>query len=265
MIGTTVQTVLAQASDPDNVIGWFTDRAGRDGSGAIPDQLWVTLWHSLAAAAVAVVVAVPIATVLAHYRKAELLSGWIVNLGRVIPTVAVLGMATLVSIRNGYGFEPWPILVALTVLAMPPVFANTYTAVRGVDRDVVDAARAMGMSERSVTTRVEMVLGAPIIITGIRVAVVQLVATEGIGAYFGGDGLGTYIFLGLAAGPIEQVQAGAILIAGTAMACDFVLWVTSKLLFRRRGVGSSRRSAGADVQAEPIRSSDRLSTTEATT
>ena len=147
---------------------------------------------------------------------------------------------------------------------MPPVFANTYTAIRGVDRDVVDAARAMGMSERSVTTRVEMVLGAPIIITGIRVAVVQLVATEGIGAYFGGDGLGTYIFLGLASGPIEQVQAGAILIAGTAMACDFVLWVTSRLLFRRHGLGSSRRSAGADVQAEPIRSSDRLAT-EATT
>src|SRR4029077_19933092 len=101
----SMQGVLAQTSNPDNVIDWFRDRVGRDGSGAIPDQLWVTLWHSLVAAAVAVLVALPIATVLAHYRKAEVLSGWIVNLGRVIPTVAVLGMATLVSIRNGYGFE----------------------------------------------------------------------------------------------------------------------------------------------------------------
>lgn len=264
MLHTALHTVLAQTSNPDNVIDWFRDRAGRAGSGAIPSQLWITLWHSLAAAAIAVVVAVPIATVLAHHRKAELLSGWIVNLGRVIPTVAVLGVATLVSIRNGFGFEPWPILVALTVLAMPPVFANTYTGIRGVDPDVVDAARAMGMGERSIIGRVEVPLAAPIIVTGIRVAVVQLVATEALGAYFGGSGLGTYIFLGLAAGPIEQVQAGAILIAGTAMACDFVLWLTSKLVFRGRGV-SSRRSARTDLQAQPVRSADRQPTTEATT
>ena len=115
------------AADPTNVFQWLGDSSERMGSGPIPAQAWITIWHSLAATTIAIVLAVPLAAWLAHNRKAELLSAWIVNIGRVIPTVTIVAVAVLVSLRNGFGFEPWPILIALVAMALPPIFANTNT------------------------------------------------------------------------------------------------------------------------------------------
>jgi osmoprotectant transport system permease protein len=238
----------APVADPTNVIEWFQRRSLRTSSGPIPDQLWLTLWHSLAAVAIAVVVAVPLALVLAHYRRAEALSGAVVNLGRVVPTTAIVGIAVLVSLRNGLGYEPWPIIVALVLLGLPPVFANTYTAIRGVDRDAVEAARAMGLTESRIMRAIELPLGLPVILTGIRVALVQLVATEAIGSYFGGEGLGAYIRQGFANDSIAQIQAGAILVAGLATACDLVLWIATRPFTRRGSASRARRDATIDVQ-----------------
>lgn len=232
------------ASDPTNVVQWLQDPTERAGSGAIPGQLWITLWHSVAATLIAVVLAVPLALVLAHHRKAELLSAWVVNIGRVIPTVTIIGVAVLVSLRNGYGFEPWPILIALVAMALPPIFANTYTAVRGVDDNVVSAARAIGTTESSIMTRVELPLALPVLLTGIRVAAVQVVATEVIGAFFGGEGLGAYIRQGIGNRDIYEVQAGALIITATAMSLDLALWLLSKVLVPRGVRTSRRRSPG---------------------
>jgi len=218
------------AAEPTNVIEWLQDSTQRAGSGAIPEQLWITLWHSVAATLFAIAIAVPLALVLAHYRRAELLSAWIVNIGRVIPTVTIIGVVVLVSLRNGYGFEPWPILIALVAMALPPIFANTYTAVRVVDENVVGAARAIGTTEASIMGRVELPLALPVILTGVRVAAVQVVATEVIGAFFGGEGLGAYIRQGLGNQDIYEVQAGALIITGAAMTLDLVLWLLSKAL-----------------------------------
>lgn len=218
------------AADPTNVVGWLRDSSQRSGSGAIPDQLWITMWHSLAAIAFAVALAMPSALVLAHYRKAELVSAWVVNIGRVIPTVSIIGVVVLVSLRNGYGFEPWPVLIALVAMALPPIFANTYTAVRSVDADVVEAARAIGTGERSIIGRVELPLALPVVLAGVRVAAVQVVATEVIGAFFGGEGLGAYIRQGIGNRDIYEVQAGALIITAAAMTVDLALWLSSKVV-----------------------------------
>lgn len=231
------------AADPTNVVQWLQDSSQRQGSGAIPEQLWITLWHSVVATLIAVAIAVPLALVLAHYRKAELLSAWIVNIGRVIPTVTIIGVAVLVSLRNGYGFEPWPILIALVAMALPPIFANTYTAVRGVDEHVVSAARAIGTTEAAIMTRVELPLALPVLLTGIRVASVQVVATEVIGAFFGGEGLGAYIRQGIGNRDIYEVQAGALLITALAMSIDLLLWLFAKAV-TPAGVRAGRRRAG---------------------
>ena len=196
-------------SPPSNVIQWFTKESFRTRSGAIPHQVWLTVWHSAAALVIAVLIAVPLAIVLAHYRRGGVVVGWLVNTGRAIPTVAILGVAVIVSLRLGYGFEPWPIILSLVLLALPPLFANTYTAVGGVDASAVDAARAVGLSEWEIMSRIELPLGLPVLFVGLRTAAVQVVATEPIAALFGAEGLGAYIRQGLGNNDLYQIQAGA--------------------------------------------------------
>jgi osmoprotectant transport system permease protein len=161
--------------------------------------------------------------VLAHHRRGELTAAFFVSIGRAIPTVAVIGMAVIVSLRNGFGFEPWPIIIALVLLGVPPAFANTYAAVRGVDDGAVNAAVAMGATHRDVILRVELPLALPVILAGIRTATVQIVATEPLGAFFGGEGLGAYLRQGLSTREFSQVQAGALLVTAVAVGAE-LLW-----------------------------------------
>jgi osmoprotectant transport system permease protein len=139
-----------------------------------------------------------------------------VTLSRAVPTFAVAGLLVPISLRSGWGFEPWPIFIALLLLALPPIFLNTYTAIQQVDPGVVDAARAMGYSESNVLLRVELALATTVILAGVRVAAVTVVATEPIRAFLGGDGLGRYVRDGLGQNNDGLVIAGAMLIAGLA-------------------------------------------------
>jgi osmoprotectant transport system permease protein len=240
--------------EPTNVVEWFTHGAARAGRGQIPDQLWLTVWHSAVALAVVVLVAVPLGAVLAHHRRGELLASFLVSIGRAVPTVTVVGVAVIVSLRNGYGFEPWPIIVALVLLGLPPAFANTYAAVRSVDPGPVEAARAMGSTHRQVLLRVEVPLALPVVLAGVRTAAVQIVATEPLGAFFGGEGLGAYLRQGLATRDAYQVQAGAVLVAGVAIAAELALVVATRLLVPRgiRAAAPNRRARRSGPTAGPI-------------
>jgi osmoprotectant transport system permease protein len=227
--------VLAREGDATSVWDWFADRAARTNDGAIPTQLWLTVWHSAVAVLIVVALTVPIAVLLAHFRRAELSAAFFVSIGRAVPTVTVVGIAVIVSLRNGLGFEPWPIIVALVLLGIPPVFANTYAAVRGVEPSAVSAAVAMGATHRHVMRQVELPLALPIVLAGIRTATVQIVATEPLGAFFGGEGLGAYLRQGLSTREFSQVQAGALLVTGVALTAE-VLWVIASRLVLPKGV-----------------------------
>jgi osmoprotectant transport system permease protein len=236
-------SALAQPGpdQPTNVLQWFTHRAARTDFGRIPDQLWLTAWHSAVALVVVVGVAVPLGAVLAHHRRGELLASFLVSLGRAVPTVTVVGIAVIVSLRNGFGFEPWPIIVALILLGLPPAFANTYAAVRNVDDGPVGAARAMGSTHRQVLLRVELPLALPVVLAGVRTAAVQIVATEPLGAFFGGEGLGAYLRQGLSIRDSYQVQAGALLVAGVAISVELFLVLTARLLVPK-GIRATART-----------------------
>ncbi len=186
------------------------------GEAGILTSLWDTVVLCSVVVVVATLIAVPLATVLAHYGRGELSVTWIVTLSRAVPTFAIAGLLVPVSLRRGWGFEPWPIFIALLLLALPPIYLNTYTAIKGVNRGVVDAARAMGFTERDVVFKVEMALGTAVILAGVRVAAVQVVATEPIRAFLGGDGLGRYVRDGLGQNNDNLLLAGAILVAGLA-------------------------------------------------
>ena len=242
---------LVGDGEPSNVVEWFTERAARTNAGAIPDQVWLTVWHSAVALVVVVLVAVPVAALLAHHRRGELVAAFAVSIGRAIPTVAVVGVMVIVSLRNGLGFEPWPIVIALVLLGLPPVFANTYAAVRGVDPGPVDASRAMGATDVQVLTRVELPLALPVVIAGIRTAAVQIVATEPLGAFFGGEGLGAYLRQGLSAQDSYQVQAGALLVTAVAIASELAL-VTGARLLLPKGVRAATPRRRARRRVDPV-------------
>jgi osmoprotectant transport system permease protein len=245
---------LLGIDEPTNVLEWFTHRAARADYGRIPDELWLTLWHSAVALAVVVVVAVPLGAVLAHHRRGELLASFLVSIGRAVPTITVVGVAVIVSLRNGFGFEPWPIIVALVLLGLPPAFANTYAAVRSVDAGPVEAARAMGSTHRQVLLRVELPLALPVVLAGVRTAAVQIVATEPLGAFFGGEGLGAYLRQGLASRDAYQVQAGALLVAGVAISVEVALVLAARVVVPAgiRKAGPGHRSRRPDVMLAPI-------------
>lgn len=223
-------TSLLLASEPTNVWQWLGDSSQRTVTGDIPSQVWTTLWHSVLAFAIAAGAAIPAAAVLAHFRKVEVLSSWLVNIGRVIPTVTIVAVFVIISLRNGYGFEPWPIVIALVLLALPPLYSNTYTAVRDASPEAVSAARAMGLTELQILRQVELPLATPLILAASRVAITQVVATEALAALFGGTGLGQYITFGLANRDIYEVQAGALLVAGLAMTVDLLFWAVTRFL-----------------------------------
>jgi osmoprotectant transport system permease protein len=235
---------VAGVNEPTNVIEWFTNTAARSNTGQIPDQLWLTVWHSAIALVVVVLIAVPIAAVLAHHRRGELAAAFAVSIGRAVPTVTVVGVMVIVSLRNGFGLEPWPIIIALILLGLPPVFANTYAAVRGVDPGPVGAARAMGSTHRQVLQRVELPLALPIVLAGVRTAAVQIIATEPLGAFFGGEGLGAYLRQGLSTRDTYQVQAGALLVTAAAVTVELTLVLLARFVVPRgiRAAAPGRRA-----------------------
>lgn len=240
------------STDPSNVWEWLRTPAERAVTGSIPHNLWLTLQHAGWAVLLSVVIAVPLAAWLAHIRRGELLASTLVNLGRVIPTLTILAVAVVVSLRQGYGFAPFPIVIALAAMCLPPIFANTYTAVREVPAETVAAAEAMGMSSVQVLWRVELPLALPLLLTGIRVALTQAIATEALGALFGGGGLGVYISLGLAANDNYAVQGGALLVAGAAMTADALLVVLTRAI-TPRGLRSTSTRRGRRARTALVR------------
>jgi osmoprotectant transport system permease protein len=211
-------TPFAQAPVPRDIgaFEWLLDPDRWTGTDGILASLADTVVLCAIVVVVATITMVPLASWLAHTRRGEVSVSWLVTLSRAIPTFAVAGLLVPISLRSGWGFEPWPIFIALLLLALPPIFLNTYTAIQQVDPGVVDAARAMGYGETEVLFRVELPLATSVILAGVRVAAVTVVATEPIRAFLGGDGLGRYVRDGLGQNNDGLVIGGAILIAGLA-------------------------------------------------
>jgi osmoprotectant transport system permease protein len=191
----------------------------------IPVRVLQHVELSLLGVALALIVALPVGMLIGHTRRGEFLAVSIANLGRAIPSFAILSLVFLIMLqvepKLSFGFVPT--VIALFLLAIPPVLTNTYVGIQQVDPDTVEAARGMGMTEREVLVRLELPLAAPLIIAGLRTAAVQVVATATLAAVIGGGGLGRYIVDGFAVNDDTMVLAGAVLVA--------VLAILTELLF----------------------------------
>lgn len=196
-----------------------TDAAwsGRNG---LPALTYAHLRLSLIAILLAAVIAIPPAVTLGHLKRGGLVATWIVNVGRAIPSFAIIALVFPFSLRWGFGLGFWPTLVALVLLGIPPIFTNSYTGVRDVPADVVDAARGVGMRPGQLVRKVELPVALPLVLTGLRVAAVQVVATATLGALVGYRNLGTPIVSGFQRSNKGPLLAASIVVAALALLVD---------------------------------------------
>ncbi len=219
---------------------WFSDPTHWSGQNGIPARVLQHLWLSFTPVGLAVLVALPAGLAIGHTRRGEFLGVSVANLGRAIPSFAILSIVyqLMLSYAPSFAFGFTPTVVALFLLAIPPILTNTYVGVQAVDPDTVEAARGMGLSGRQVLARLEVPLATPLIVTGIRTAAVQVVATATLAALIGGGGLGRFIIDGFAQGDDTMIVAGAVLVAALA------ILVEAAFALLERAVAPRTASAG---------------------
>ncbi|MGW2700157.1 ABC transporter permease [Streptomyces sp. NPDC001340] len=205
---------------------WLADPAHWSGDNGVRHRLLQHLVLTVVCLVISCLIALPVALVLGHLGKGGALAVNISNVGRAVPTFAVLVLLLLTPVGKwGEG----PTVVALVLFAVPPLLTNAYVGVREVDRSVVQAARGMGMTGRQMLFQVELPLSLPMVLNGVRIAAVQLVATATIAALAGGGGLGRIITAGFNLASTPMVVAGALLVAVFALIVEAVFEVAERL------------------------------------
>ena len=219
------------------VARWLAEPSHWRGYDGIPQRLGEHVAMSGAATLTAVALALPVGLVLGHYGRGGTLAINVSNVGRAVPSFAILVLALEV-----FGIGAKPAYVALVALAVPPILTNTYAGMRDVDPALREAARGLGMRELQAALRVELPLALPVIMAGIRTSGVQVVATATLAALVAWGGLGRYIVDGLSQRDFVQVFAGALLVALLSFAAEGFLgglqWLATPVPNRRLKFGS---------------------------
>ncbi|TAN31560.1 ABC transporter permease [bacterium] len=210
------------------VARWLADPAHWAGSDGIPRRLSEHVQLSAESVVIGALIALPIGVALGHYGRFGNLAMNVSNVGRAVPSFGVLVIAF-----QAFGLGDLPIVLALTALAVPPMLTNSYVALREVDPDIKEAARAMGYRELAQVMRVELPLAIPLIMAGIRTSAVQVVATATLAAIIAGGGFGRYIIDGLAQQDYTKLFAGAVLVGLLALGTEGSLSALERLLVPR--------------------------------
>jgi osmoprotectant transport system permease protein len=236
-----------------DTFAWLGNPLHWTGSAGIPARLGEHLQYTGLVMLIATAIAVPIGLYVGHTGRGRVAVVALAGALRALPT---LGLLTLFVLLAGIGLMP-PIW-ALVILTVPPLLAGTYAGIASVDRNVVDAARAMGMTELQVLFRAEFPNALTVMFGGFRTGVLQVIATVSVVAYINLGGLGRYLFDGLVLSDFPQMLGGSLLIAGLAIAVDLVLALFQRLFLSRTVPATPGRShqAPADlsepVSAEPV-------------
>lgn len=231
------------------VVDWFADGGNWTGRRGILHHLAEHVRMAGVATVAACLLALPPAVWLGHQRRFGGVAVNVSNIGRAIPSFAILVIGS-----EQVGLLEYPVIgsvttfVALLALAVPPLVTNAYVAVAQVPDDLRDAAHGMGMSDMGVLRRVELPVAAPLLMAGVRTAAVQVVATTTIAAFVGADGLGRFIIDGRAINDQAQIFAGALLVALLSLGTEGGLAIVQSLV-TPKGLRHSELRAGADAAA----------------
>lgn len=226
-------------------VAWIADPVHWSGAGSIPQRIWEHVWVSAVVLLIASAIALPLGAIIGHTGRGREVAVMVSGGLRALPT---LGVLTLFGIWVGIGLTA-PI-IALVILAIPPLLAGAYAGFESVDRHTIDAARAMGMRESQIVGKVETPLGMPIIVGGIRSATLQIIATATLAAYIADDGLGRFIFEGLKTRDYAEMLGGSLLVIALALVVDGGFAIAQRLAVPA-GVQATRTGG---LRAGPVRS-----------
>lgn len=220
---------------------WLTNASNWRGQTGILHELAVHLELSAIAVGIACAIAIPVGLWIGHTGRGGTLAINISNVGRAVPTYALL---VLLFVAVGVFHRRLETEIALVSFAVPPLLTNTYVGVREVDQQVVEAARGMGMSPWQLLARVELPLAVPLIADGLRIAVVQVIATTTVASLIGVDGLGGFVTEGFNNSNPGEYGGAAVLIGALALLAELVFWALVRWLDpTRRGERSRRAEA----------------------
>ncbi len=238
---------------------YLTDPANWQGDGGIWARLLEQLLLTGTALALAMVVGLPIALWLGHLGRGGFLAINISNVGRAIPTFALLALLVIADWPGTAGFGPYgraglATLIALMLFALPPIVTQSYVAVREVPGEVKESARGMGMTGRQQFFRIELPLALPLVVSGLRLALVQVWATATIAALVAGPGLGRIITDGFYRSNYPQGIAGAIVVAFGALVLELAAAAVQRLVDPKRP--SSGRGKPLSVAGNRLAAAD---------
>ena len=219
------------------VATWLADPAHWAGPNGVPYRLAQHVGISLASVGIAGAIGLPLGLYVGHTGRGQALAVNLANVGRAIPSLAAIALVVPFTQMLGTGleyFNLYPTLIAMVVLAIPPILVNASAGVAEVDRDLVESARGMGLTERQILGRVEVPLALPVIVGGFRSASVQVIATATLGAIYGLGALGGFIVEGNAQQDDGKLYSGVLLVALLAVAAEGGLALVQRKLSSSR-------------------------------
>ena len=230
----------------ETTAAWLSDPSHWTGPSSIPVRLGEHLALSGVSLAIAVALALPAGIWIGHTGRFAALAVNVANVWRALPSLALIGLILpfTAAIDPQLGFKVYPTLIAMVVLAIPPILVNAREGIAGVDRDLVEAARAMGMREGEVVRRLELPLALPALLAGMRSASVQVVATATLGAIFGSGGLGRFLVEGIDQRDDGMTFGGVVLVAALALVVEGAFVLLGRLI-RSPGLAGAERATAS--------------------
>jgi osmoprotectant transport system permease protein len=236
-------------------LAWLTDSANYGGQGSIPERIIEHLDFTVRAVGWAALVAIPAGYYIGHTGRGRV---WLVAVSGAARALPTFGLMLYLVLLLGVSQRVWAALIGLVILAIPPLLAGAYAGIGQIDPKVIDAARAQGMTEWQILFQVEIPLSLPLVVGGLRGAVLQVVATVTLIAYVGLGGLGFDLIQGIPLRRFDQVVGSAVLVVILALILDGLLAALARFVtprgvrqgrvsdVRARTPGSSSPSTGSD-------------------
>ena len=201
-------------------------------TGNIPSLVVDHLYYTVITLLIASLIAIPVGLYIGHTGRFSFVAINAGNAGRSLPT---LGLIILLVTVIGFGLLP--VIIALVILAVPPILTSTYAGLRAINPASVDAAKGMGMRPLQILFRVEIPMALPLILSGLRSATLQVVSTATVASYVGLGGLGRLLVDGLALNQYDRVIAGAVVVAALAIVLDLIASGVQRLVVSPGGSG----------------------------